>query len=87
MNKAMSIFIRVIGFIISFLLVASIMVSMQIWKHDWMRYFIMTDRWLEIIFVTLVAMILHRVFEMLLRWQLRASAKPAETSQRKKKYT
>lgn len=76
MNKTMSVFIRIIGFLISFLLVVSIMVGSQVWKHDWMRYFVMTDRWLEIIFVTLVAMALHQGFEILLKWQFRAETKP-----------
>ncbi len=60
--------IRLLVFLTVFFLTVYMLLSMKLWSHDWTRYFFLTDRWVELIFVFLGVYFVSELLMKLLLW-------------------
>jgi len=60
---------RIFLFLVSTAVVVVLLVRMKLWSADFTRYFLRTDRWLELIFVMAVGFAVSMIVERLLKWQ------------------
>ncbi|MEM4662806.1 MAG: hypothetical protein QXM75_02195 [Candidatus Diapherotrites archaeon] len=62
---------KAIIFLISFIIVVYVLVRFRVWGNDFIRYFFMTERWPELIFVVLITAALSMFFSWMLRLEFR----------------
>jgi len=83
-TRTLSIGWRILIFLISFLIVAYVYVSMRLWSGDFTTYFLRTQNWGMLGLMFMIIYIFSTVLTKILQWQFRIETKPLKKRRRKK---
>ena len=72
-GRIITIWERILIFLVAFAVTAWFLISIKVWQTDLARYFLLTDRWIELIFVGAVVYLIVELIARILKWQVRKS--------------
>lgn len=81
--KTVSLAWKIIIFLVSFAVVIFVSIRLRFWSGDFTIYFLRTENWGMLVFITLVVTAVSMILIRLLQWQFRLETKPEQRTRRR----